>query len=119
MSLVEEGWIGKPETNMILKKYLRPLKMKRIDTLILGCTHYSFLAKDIKRIMGKNIKVINSPQVVGLKLSDYLGRHTEIEQKLKKDEKRTFYTTDDPVTFKQFGQKFLPISIKDVTRVIF
>ena len=119
VSLVEEGWIGKPETNMILKKYLRPLKMKRIDTLILGCTHYPFLAKDIKRIMGKNIKVINSPQVVGLKLSGYLERHTEIEQKLKKDEKRTFYTTDDPVTFKQFGQKFLPISIKDVTRVIF
>ncbi len=119
VSLVEEGWIGKPETNMILKKYLRPLKVKKIDTLILGCTHYPFLVKDIKRIMGKNIKVVNSPQVVSLKLGDYLERHTEIEQKLKKDKKRTFYTTDDPVMFKQFGQKFLGSTVKDVKRVIF
>ncbi|MBI4779383.1 glutamate racemase, partial [Candidatus Falkowbacteria bacterium] len=38
--LVEEGWTEKPEAKMILKNYLRPLKVKEIDTLILGCTHY-------------------------------------------------------------------------------
>ncbi|MDP7416500.1 MAG: glutamate racemase, partial [Desulfobacterales bacterium] len=38
--LVEEGWIKKPETTMIIKKYLHPLKAKQVDTLILGSTHY-------------------------------------------------------------------------------
>ncbi|MEA1901260.1 MAG: glutamate racemase, partial [Thermodesulfobacteriota bacterium] len=38
--LVEEGWLNKPETKMIVKKYLHPLKVRQIDTLILGCTHY-------------------------------------------------------------------------------
>ena len=33
--LVEEGWIGKPETNKILKKYLQPLKIKQTDTCLL------------------------------------------------------------------------------------
>ena len=41
--LVEEGWIKKPETVMIIKKYLHPLKVRQIDTLILGCTHYPLL----------------------------------------------------------------------------
>ncbi|MFZ5563848.1 MAG: glutamate racemase, partial [Thermodesulfobacteriota bacterium] len=37
--LVEEGWLKKPETAMIVKKYLHPLKTRQVDTLILGCTH--------------------------------------------------------------------------------
>ncbi|MEJ2656501.1 MAG: glutamate racemase [Desulfobacterales bacterium] len=41
--LVEEGWMKKPETMMIIKKYLLPLKVRQIDTLILGCTHYPLL----------------------------------------------------------------------------
>ena len=41
--LVEEGWVGKPETNMILKKYLYRLKRQKIDTLILGCNSFCFL----------------------------------------------------------------------------
>jgi len=105
--LVEEGWVGKPETNMILKKYLRPLKSKNIDTLILGCTHYPFLKKDIERIMGRNCHLLDAPGIVADKLIDYLQRHPEIEEKLLKDRRRTFYTTDDKERFKDFGEKFL------------
>jgi glutamate racemase len=105
--LVEEDWVGKPETNMILKKYLRPLKSKNIDTLILGCTHYPFLKKDIERIMGKNCLVLDAPEVVANKLVDYLQRHPEIEKKLLKSRKLAFYTTDDAEKFRDFGEKFL------------
>lgn len=115
--LIEEGWIKKKETKMILKKYLRPLKEKRIDTLILGCTHYPFLINDIKRIMGKNCKVLNSPKIVAEKLNDYLSRHPEIESKLSKNKKRIYYTTDDPQKFKQFSKKFLGENIKRVEKI--
>ena len=115
--LVEEGWIKKAETKMILKKYLRPLKEKRIDTLILGCTHYSFLIDSIKRIMGKNCQVLDSPKIVAKKLKNYLERHPEIESKLSKNKKRIYYTTDDPQRFKQFSNKFFGEDIKEVKRV--
>jgi glutamate racemase len=114
VSLVEEGWVGKPETNMILKKYLRPLKSKSIETLILGCTHYPFLKKDIERIMGKNCRVLDAPGIVSEKLVEYLNRHPEIEEKLSKNGERTFYTTDDPERFKRFGEKFLGQRIPEV-----
>ena len=47
--LVEEGWLKKPETRMIVKKYLHPLKVRQIDTLILGCTHYPILKSIIQQ----------------------------------------------------------------------
>ena len=115
--LVEEDWAGRPETNMILKKYLRPLKGYKIDTLILGCTHYPFLKKDIGRIMGKNCQVLDAPAIVGEKLADYLKRHPEIEERLPRDRSRTFCTTDDPDRFRLFGEKFLGMKIPRVRAV--
>ncbi len=58
--LVEEGWLKKPETRMIVKDYLRPLKTCRIDTLILGCTHYPLLAKLIQSKIGRRVQVVDS-----------------------------------------------------------
>ena len=63
---------------MILKKYLRPLKAKQIDALILGCTHYPFLYKEIKKIMGRRNYCSASREIVAASLKDYLSRHTEL-----------------------------------------
>jgi glutamate racemase len=115
--LVEEGWVGKPETNMILKKYLRHMKSQKIDTLILGCTHYPFLLNDIERIMGKNCKVLNGPDIVSKRLSDYVHRHSEIESRVSKNGRLQFFTTDDPIRFRLFGEKFLGQKITKVDRI--
>ena len=116
--LVEEGWTDKPETKMVLKKYLRPLKEKQIDTLILGCTHYPLLIKDLARIMGKNVKVINPAEATAKKLAEYLNKHKEIEEKLSKNKKSVFYTTDDVKKFKKLGQKFLGKEIGEVKKAV-
>ncbi len=50
--LVEEGWLKKGETRKIVKKYLHPLKLKQIDVLILGCTHYPLLKEIIQVKIG-------------------------------------------------------------------
>ena len=115
--LVEEGWVGKPETNMILKKYLRPLKANKIDTLVLGCTHYPFLRRDIERIMGKNCEVLDAPGIVAAKLTVYLRRHPEIGDRLPKGKGRMYFTTDDPGRFKHLGGRFLGQRIKAVEKV--
>jgi glutamate racemase len=112
--LVEEGWVGKPETNMILKKYLRRLKRKKIDSLILGCTHYPFLQNDIERVMGRNCRVLDGPSIVSEKLKDYLYRHPEMEERISRNGSTTFCTTDDPERFQTFGQKFLCRNVRNV-----
>jgi len=115
--LVEEGWAGKPETNMIMKKYLRKMKSNNVDTLILGCTHYPFLEKDIERIMGKNCRVLHGPEIVAAKLEDYLCRHPEINERISRQEKRLFFTTDDPQRFRLLGEEFLGRRIQEVEKV--
>ena len=58
--LVEEDWLNKRETKMILRRYLHPLKNKKIDTLVLGCTHYPLLKELIQARIGKKVRLIDS-----------------------------------------------------------
>ncbi len=114
---IEEDWHKKPEAKSILKKYLLPLKSSNIDTLILGCTHYPLMINDFKKVMGKNVKVLDSGTIVAEKLQDYLNRHPEIEQKLSRGKKRSFLTTDDPQIFKKFVEKHFGMKITTPTQL--
>ncbi len=58
--LVDEGWLPRKETKMILKKYLYSLKNHQLDTLILGCTHYSLLKQLIQPRIGKKVTLIDA-----------------------------------------------------------
>lgn len=112
--LIEEHWHDKPETMMILKKYLRPLKSKNTDVMILGCTHYPLIYRKFQRIMGKNTKVLHSGEIVADSLKEYLARHPEIESKLTKKGSRNYVTTDCPDRFREFANKELKLGIKEV-----
>lgn len=104
--LIEEGWSKKAETKKILRKYLRILKENKIQSLILGCTHYPLLLKDIKNIMGAHCEVCNPGEIVAKSLQEYLIRHPEY--KLQKTGKlRKFYITDSVERFRLLGEKFL------------
>ncbi|RJQ70936.1 MAG: glutamate racemase [Desulfobacteraceae bacterium] len=70
--LVEEGWISKPETAMIVRKYMHPLKTKQIDTLILGCTHYPVLRGVIQRKIGARVVLVDSAQAIAERVGDFL-----------------------------------------------
>ncbi len=123
--LIEENWYHKPETRMILKKYLLPLKSHNIDTLILGCTHYHVLEKEIRHIMGRNVRVLESGKIIAASLKDYLMRHPEIEKPLSAREvaaskkKRWYRTTDDAQKFAQTGTSFLQEKINDIQKIHF
>jgi glutamate racemase len=118
--LIEEGWVKKPETTSIVKKYITPLKSCNIDTLILGCTHYPIIEKIFQKKMGKNCRVINSGKAQAEKFLDYLQSHPEIETAItqKSAENTTqFFTTDCPEKFRTLGQKFLGIPLPHVQKV--
>jgi glutamate racemase len=70
--LVEEGWLTRPETAMIVRKYLRPLKNKQIDTLILGCTHYPVLSRVIQKKIGVRVALVDSAEAIALQVREYL-----------------------------------------------
>lgn len=114
--LIEEGWLKKPETKMILKKYLHPLKTKQIDSLILACTHYPFLHKEVVKIMGKRVSVPHPGEIVAASLKDYLTRHPELGIEASSSPLIKYYTTDMPENFKVSAEKFLGKKITNLSQ---
>lgn len=60
--LVEEGWTSRPVTRVILREYLAPLLRHRIDTLVLGCTHYPLLKPAIRKVTGRRVRLVDSAE---------------------------------------------------------
>ena len=110
--LIEEGWHKRPEIIRIMRYYLRPLKYSLIDTLVLGCTHYSIMLKEFQDICKKRITVLDSSKIVAEKLKDYLARHPETESKLTKGKEHRFLVTDLTDVFEKSAQDWLGQKIK-------
>lgn len=110
--LIEEGLLTSPATRHLLKTYLRPFKHAHVDTLILGCTHYPLLQKEIERLMGKQVSVISSAKAAADAISDYFKRHPDVEKSLSRGGSRAYLTTDSPEHFQDLGSRFLEQKIK-------
>jgi glutamate racemase len=72
VSLVEEGWLNKRETKMILRRYLSYFKDFQIDTLVLGCTHYPLLTQLIQHRVGRHVRLIDSSKAAAQDLQQCL-----------------------------------------------
>ena len=110
--LVEEGWIKKPETAMITKKYLHPLKTKQIDALILGCTHYPILKKIIQQKIGGKVRVIDSATVVAQSVKQYITDRPDIAATLSTGGQTRFFVSDVTDQFKKTAQMILNRNIR-------
>lgn len=108
--LIESNQLNK--TAAPLKEYLKPLMAKKIDALVLGCTHYPILKKQIKAGVGKRVKVISQDEIIPNKLSNYLKRHKEISAALSKYHRRTFAVTKINAGFKQVAKRLFGKEIK-------
>lgn len=61
--LVEEGVVGNPITELVIERYLSEVKARKVETVILGCTHYPVLAPDIRKYLGK-VNLVESGEVL-------------------------------------------------------
>jgi glutamate racemase len=93
--LVEEGWIDKRETKMILRRYLKPLRDSQIDTLVLGCTHYPLLKEVIRTRIGKRVQLIDSSVETARHLHALLTDRPElVEKRARTGTENTYYVSD-------------------------
>lgn len=108
--LVEEGWHERRETKMVVRRYLHPLKMKQVDTLVLGCTHYPLLRPIIQARIGKNVRVIDSADAVAAELRDYMEKNPAIAEDMVAGAGNRYYVSDvtesaAAIAAKIFGRK--------------
>ena len=113
--LAEEGWLNSKVAEDVARAYLAPFKKYNIDTLILGCTHYPLLKVIIKKVLGKDVRLIDSATQVALEVRNILDQYS-MRSKFKKPAHQ-FYVTDEPNNFKEFAETFLGKTAQNIKRV--
>jgi glutamate racemase len=114
--LVEEGWTEGEIAIMVAEKYLKEVKEKGVDTLVLGCTHYPLLKKVISDVMGSDIRLINSAVETAKRTAGILKKDG-LERKSKEKPSREFYVTDSPERFVKVGERFLQQKIERIEKI--
>lgn len=68
--LVEEGWVQDPVTQLVAERYLQEVKKQKIQTVILGCTHYPVLKPDLRKVLGDKVHLVESGEVLAQQLEN-------------------------------------------------
>jgi len=117
--LVEEGWLDKRETKMILRRYLHPLRLKQIDTLVLGCTHYPLLKHMISPRIGKRVNLIDSSVEMALHVREFLQNDQKLREEVldRKNGKSRFFVSDSTDAIEKMAAKIFgrPMELEQIT----
>ncbi len=117
--LAEDGWNKNRIAQMVSDEYLKPLKNKNVDTLILGCTHYPLLKDVIQNSVGKKVTLIDSGRETAKEVQKILAKKQLLNnRKMTEKNHSVFYVSDFPHKFKEVSQRFLSKELKHVHKVI-
>ena len=114
--LAEEGWIDHKVTQLVAKEYLFPLKLEKIDALILGCTHYPVLRGAIQAAVDPNVVLIDSGEAAALEVEKLLD-HENLRNPSAHKANLQYYVSDLPAKFTEIGERFLGEKMGRVHRV--
>jgi glutamate racemase len=106
VALAEEGYVNRPAAALIAEDYLKDLRKKKIDALVLGCTHYPLLKNTIRQVMGKGVRLIDSAEETARAADEALARLDLLNTSARSGSRR-FHVSDSPRKFRELGERFL------------
>ena len=112
--LVENNEIANCGADYFIQKHVDALlsKSSKIDTIILGCTHYPLLLNQLRKFVPEHIKIVSQGEIVANSLQEYLFRHADLESLCSKNFQITFNTTDFPDNFDKGASIFWGTEVK-------
>lgn len=114
--IVEEGWFNHKIAYLAAEEYLSELRKYSIDTLVLGCTHYPLLKDTIQKVIGENVRLIDSGVETAKVVKKILEERDLLNNsELKPDYK--FFVSDLPQQFKKIGEMFLGREIENLIKI--
>lgn len=116
--LAEEGWGTRAVTRAVAGEYLAPLKRARVDTLILGCTHYPLLRSTVARVMGKGVVLVDSASTTAKAVRALLAaRGLSSGGQRQSPAQARYFVSDDPRHFRRLAERFLGHAVRRARRV--
>jgi glutamate racemase len=121
--LIEEGWLDHPVMRRVAEEYLGELRDERLESLILGCTHYPLIASLVQEIVGPQVRLIDSGAEAAAATAALLRRRGLLAApggRADAGPRHHFYLSDERLSFERVARTFLgrdlpPITIVDQT----
>lgn len=102
--MIEEGFVDNAISESIIARYLSDSELDGIEALILGCTHYPLIKKQIRNYFGDAVEILDTSEIVAHSLRAWLEQHYLVNE--KGEGKRDFYVSDYTQSFEQSTQLF-------------
>ncbi len=115
-SFIQDGDIASQEVTDAVRRFTAPLKEKRPDVVIMGCTHYPLIAPMLQRHLGRDVMLVNPAVEIAREVGDMLDRQG-IARGDDREGEYGFSCTGDPETFRAVGARFLQMPLGEVRRI--
>ncbi len=114
--LVESGQIDSDDSLQAIKEYIQPLLDRQIDSLVLGCTHYPFLAPQIKNYVGEGVALVDPSCETIEELKAILAAQDMFNQETG-NPTREFYVSGQDDSFYNVGRLLIGDIIDQVQKI--
>jgi len=107
VEFVERGETSGTEITKIAREYLAPVMAARVDTLVLGCTHYPLLTGVISYVMGEGVTLVSSAEETAKDLYRTLVENGLLRAQSATPATHKFLATGDAKAFETLARRFL------------
>jgi glutamate racemase len=114
--LIQEGGEVDERVVACVDGLCRPLREARVDTVILGCTHYPLVRPVLQRALGRGVTIVSSGEAIAADVEQRL-READVAQDEARRGRYSFLSTGEPEEFRRLGIRFLQLPIAEVERV--
>jgi glutamate racemase len=117
VEFVERGETDTDQVHVLAERLLAPLVDAQVDTLLLGCTHYPFLARTISDVMGRDVVLVDSADETAFRVRAMLAELDLARPTGEGPGRHTFESSGDVEVFRQLGRQLLGPELDEVRSV--
>ncbi len=118
VEFVERGEVASDQVHVLAERLLAPIAAARVDTLLLGCTHYPYLARTITDVLGREVVLVSSADETAFELRALLeaGKGLGPRSAAVGPGRHRFLSSGDIDTFRRLGARLLGPELANVER---
>jgi glutamate racemase len=116
VEFVERGETDSEQCYVLVERLLFPMRWELVDTLLLGCTHYPFLARTIGDVMGRGVVLVSSAEETAFEVLSIISE-TGLGHRTAAKGSHRFLSSGDIGWFRELGSRLLGPELDDVERI--
>jgi glutamate racemase len=117
VEFVERGELASDQVHVLAERLLAPVRDAKVDSLLLGCTHYPFLARTISDVMGRDVVLVDSADETAFEVRRLLSGTGLARQPGGPPASHTWCSSGDVATFRSLGRRLLGPELDDAVAV--